>query len=241
MSRTDSQDAEGVREFEPGPAYEAAAIMLDNLSVPVAPAEAHGMLCGLLSSQPSGMAKTRWFTELLDAASLQPESLAAKAADVRALDHWFIASIAALDDADLGFMPLLPDDDRPLASRLQALADFCAGFNYGLGIGIAGRGSRPLPGDTAEIVKDFQAIESSDADRESVGADDAGADEEGAYIELVEYVRVGVLLIHEELRPVSRPGGAANAATSAVASSAVASDGPDTAGFIVFPSDPQVH
>lgn len=197
--------------------------MLDRLSVPVAVAEAHGMLCGLLCSLPSAMAKTRWFSELLDAAGLSAGSLAGRAAELHALDRWFIASAAALNDAELGFTPLLPDDEVPLGTRLAALGDYCSGFTYGLGIGIAGRGSRPLPADSAEIVRDFQAIESSDVESD---ADGISREAESAYIELVEYVRVGVLLIHEELRPVTPAG---------------AGTGTGAAGGQRRPTDPQVH
>ncbi len=184
--------------------------MLDDLAVPLMPAEAHGMLCGLLCSQPAGAAKTRWFSELLDAAGLQAESLAAQAGNLRVLDHWFTRCVTALDDPELDFEPLLPDDEATLKSRSQALADFCAGFTYGIGIGIgiAVRGSRPLPADTAELVKDFQTIESSVADAADRNTD---ADDEAAFVELVEYVRVGVLLVHEELRPVVEISGTAGA------------------------------
>ncbi len=51
-----------------------------------------------------------------------------------------------------------------------------------------------MPADTREIIEDFQAIEAADVD-------DASANEE-VYTELLEYVRVGVLLILEELRPI---------------------------------------
>ncbi len=155
------------------------------------------MVSGLLSAQPSTVAKPRWFTEILDAAGVQADSLKSSASDVHALDAWFNHSLETLNDTDLGFAPLLPGDDVPLVDQLTALSDFCAGFNYGVGIGTGGRGGKPLPTDTQEILGDFQAIEST----EVTEADDV---DEDTFVELAEYVRVGVLLIHEELQPIER-------------------------------------
>jgi len=137
-------------------------------------------------------------TELLDAAGVEPARFAEHADDVRGLDRLFATTVEKINGAELEFSPLLPDDDDPLSMRTAALADFCAGFTYGLGIGVAGRGSRALPEDTQELVNDFQAIEAIDpADA------DTSSDEEAAFVELSEYVRVGVLCIHEELQPVT--------------------------------------
>jgi len=53
-----------------------------------------------------------------------------------------------------------------------------------------------LPEDTAELIEDFNEIDST------ATSDTQGADEE-SLIELTEYVRVGVLLINEEMQPVT--------------------------------------
>ena len=125
-----------------------------------------------------------------------PEALAGRAADLRALDEWFGAEIAALNDVELDFALALPDDDARSPERVAALGEFCAGFVYGVGIGVAARGNPALPADTRELLEDFMAID---------GADDDGAEaaDEEAFVELAEYVRVGVLLVNEELKPVT--------------------------------------
>lgn len=171
---------------------------LERLDVPLGVAEAQGLACGLLCSRPASNAKSRWFSELLDAAALVPEALAERATDLRALDDWFGAELAALNDAELDFALALPDDEQPLGRRVDALGEFCAGFVYGVGIGVAARGNPPLPEDTRELLEDFMAIDGAD------GAGEGGADE-AAFVELVEYVRVGVLLVNEELKPVTPP------------------------------------
>ena len=183
---------------------QAIASALDRLAVPLALAEVHGLKCGLLCSLSSAAAKTRWFTELLDAASLEPASVAAKSAELKALDEWSLHTQSSLNDADMEFAPAVPDDEVPVGDRLKALADFCGGFTYGIGIALARRGQKPLPADTREIIEDFQAIEAADPEDTDEGeAPATPAEQEDVYIELLEYVRVGVLLVLEEMRPIS--------------------------------------
>ncbi len=67
------------------------------------------------------------------------------------------------------------------------------GFLYGLGSGSIQDLSK-LPGEVGEVVKDFDEIT-----RVGVDAGDAEESNEAAYAELVEFVRVGVQLVFEEL------------------------------------------
>jgi uncharacterized protein YgfB (UPF0149 family) len=179
----------------------------------------------------STAAKTRWFTELLDAAAIKSDAVASKAAELKVLDEWFSETLASLNDVELEFAPAMPDDSLPVAIKIRALGDFCGGFTYGLGIALSQRGQKPIPPDTLEIIEDFQAIESADVEGSGLqsGAQGAvqqdfppeakdGSDSENTlamdpkgqaeqqevmYNELLEYVRVGVLLVLEELRPVT--------------------------------------
>lgn len=175
--------------------FDDLSSLLGRLQVPISPSEAHGLLCGLLCAQSSATAKGVWLGELLDAAALEPGSLNDRVEDIRALDTWFSGVLETMHDADLGFNLMLPGDNTGLPERVRALGDFCAGFCYGVGIATAGRGAVSLPEDTAELIKDFNEIDST------VTTDTSSADEE-TLTELSEYVRVGVLLIHEELQPV---------------------------------------
>ncbi len=196
----------------------SAAHALESLGVPLSVAEAHGLACGLLCSRTATGAKSRWFTELLDAAGLAPEALAAHASAVRDIDAWFEATRASLNAAELDFEPALPDDEEPVARRIDALGDFCSGVTYGIGLGTAARGNRPMPEDVRELLSDFQAIDA--AERGAGAHASAEADStEADYAELVEYVRVGVLVMLEELRPVAAgaPGAAVGAAVGAAA------------------------
>ncbi len=176
--------------------FDDLSALLARLEVPIGPSEAHGLLCGLLSAQPSASSKRVWLTELLEAASLTPGTLEGKADDIKALDGWFTQVLESMHDADLNFNPLMPDDKVALNIRFRALGDFCAGFCYGVGLGTTGRANGKLPEDTAEIIKDFNEIDST-------ATNNAEEVDEETFSELYEYVRVGVLLITEELQPVT--------------------------------------
>ena len=98
------------------------------------------------------------------------------------------------------FDPLLPDDDAALDERVDALSAWCQGFLYGFG-------SRPRPqppapsGEVAEVLADFAEISRGG----SVGLEPMEI-EEDAYTELVEFLRVGVQLVYDELRAERRQG-----------------------------------
>lgn len=175
--------------------FDSMRTLLDRLEIPLGVAEVHGVLCGLMCSESATVAKSRWFAELLDAAGLKPDAVAQQAEPLRELDRWFGNTIDRLNDTDLRFEPLLPDDSASLSSRVGSLGEFCGGFCYGVGIGSARRGNDPLPTDTRELIEDFQAIDGTEAEALDEGDEDALA-------ELIEYVRVGVLLVHEELKPI---------------------------------------
>lgn len=86
----------------------------------------------------------------------------------------------ALADAELDYMPLLPDDEHPLSERVGALSDWCSGLL--LGFGLAGGAVRP---DEAELLADVQQIA-------TIAFDDGDDDEDGeiSYADLVEFVRL---------------------------------------------------
>lgn len=103
-----------------------------------------------------------------------------------------------LADDDLGFEPLLPDDDTPLVQRGDALVEWCRGFLGG--VGLAGIAASPgLTDDAAEILGDFGTIAAT------AFAYDEDDGDETALIEVLEFVRIGVLLLHTEMarRPVA--------------------------------------
>ncbi len=99
---------------------------------------------------------------------------------------------AWLDDPELRFEPLLPSANSALDVRADALVEWCRGFLSGLGLAGTALGSG-LSGDAAEVLHDL-------ADIAGARFEYADAEEdENALTEVVEFIRVGVLLLHAEL------------------------------------------
>lgn len=146
-------------------------------------AEAHGLLAGLLCVE-SEIDAAAWIARLDSAASG-----IANERELGVLEWLFEDTKRQLDDFDFSFELLLPDDSNPLDLRAAALAEWCQGFLYGLGQATAGA---EWPGDCAELLRDFAAI----AQLDPVAGDES---DEVAFVELREYVRVGVQVICSEL------------------------------------------
>ncbi len=104
------------------------------------------------------------------------------------------------NDGVLGFQPLLPADDEPIGERTLALGEWCQGFLYGLGAGVAVPDPAALQGEAAEVLRDMTEITHVDVD-----PDDDAESNEAAYAELVEFVRVGVQLLYDHLQPLREP------------------------------------
>lgn len=154
-----------------------------------AAAEAHGSLCGLLCAGVQDVPEAWIQNTLADAEDYQFGGRD----DARALlDALHAATVAALTAGDMGFQLLLPDDETSLEDRAAALAAWCSGFLYGLAV----RGLRPmaeLPDELREILSDFAEI-----GRAGVAEEEAEEAGEGAFAELVEYVRVATQIVYDE-------------------------------------------
>lgn len=174
---------------QPLPDYDQVNDALRGVPSEFDAAEFHGQLCGLLCSC-DGLQLHDWL--MVSLPESDPSSLSPLTHELFRvlLDH----SQAGLSGADFGFQLLLPDDEASLAARLEALANWCQGFLFG--ISHAGVSDiQALPGELPEIVEDFLSI--SRAENFELENEE---DDEAAYMELVEYVRVGVQLFSEELR-----------------------------------------
>lgn len=154
-------------------------------------AEAHGTLVGSLCASRFTLAD--WLAEIL------PEGRAdGMAAD--SLREVFAETANALVEGAMAFQPLLPADDAPIGDRTSALGEWCQGFLYGLGTGVAVPDPASLSGDAAEVLRDMTQITQVDVDP----ADDDESNE-AAYAELVEFVRVGVQVLFDHLQPLREP------------------------------------
>lgn len=151
----------------------------------ISASEAHGIICGVVCVHEDNTSP--WVDEIIDGAD--PEIDVQACVDL--LLVVFESTREQLISANFEFEPLLPDDDETLEQRGIALGEWCTGFLYGLTL--AGTVSfERLPKDSQEVVEDltkFAAIRATNSE---------GEEEEAAFLELVEYIRVGVMLISED-------------------------------------------
>jgi uncharacterized protein YgfB (UPF0149 family) len=161
--------------------------VIDGLDTTVDAAEAHGCLCGAVCTS-ADYPFERWIEEFAP-----DEARPLPAASEQPLRLLFADTVRTLRGDEMEFEPLLPDDDTTLERRTIALSQWCQGFLYGFSAGAAVR-AEALPDAVSEVLRDLTHIS-----RATVDIGEAGEEEEESYVEVVEYIRVGAQLIHDEL------------------------------------------
>lgn len=164
--------------------------------------ESHGALCGMLCAQGATEA-SQWMLHVLG--EHEDTSKALQQAGKKLIQIHQI-SVESMNDNDAEFELMLPDDDEPLEMRVEALGMWCQGFVYGLAVGGI-KEDTVLPEDSKELIKDILEISRAgyvvDSEAELAAADEEASEEdEVAFMEVSEYVRMGILLIYEELQPL---------------------------------------
>lgn len=152
-------------------------------------AEGHGLLCAMLCTM-EGVTADAWLDIALSGAGQD----AVVPAPSEVLASLFDETRRQFDSDEFDFHLLLPPDDAILAVRVEALGHWCQGFLAGLAVGGIQQPEN-LPGELPEIIQDM--LEISRAEGYELEED---AEDEAAYAELVEYLRMGVLLFREEFR-----------------------------------------
>jgi len=158
-------------------------------------AQTHGLLTGRLAiaGAPAG---PHWLQQVLEGVD---ESNELRGECQKHLDILYQSTFWQLSERLSAFEPLLPDNDDDVAQRTTALAHWSEGFLHGL---VSAKhsdalkerlGSEPL----SDIIKDLLQITRA-------GLDSSTDDEENesAYVELVEYLRVVSQLCYEELADI---------------------------------------
>jgi len=164
------------------------AIAQGNLE-PAELAECHGVACGLLCRAPDATLDV--FVSLLDMLELVKEPGSGL---MMSLEELLNASGEQLADEDMGLALWLPNDEETLEDRTMALAQWCGGFLAGIGSSGDDKLSA-MSDDANEALKDLQQISTADVTDTNESEED-----ENAYAEIVEYIRVVVLMIREDLR-----------------------------------------
>jgi yecA family protein len=151
----------------------------------------HGLLCGLLCVD-GALSSDTWLNCVVDEL---PEDKNLTQVSRQLLLELQDVTFSQLTADSFGFSLLLPSDHISLPQRTLSLGYWCQGFLSGLGLGGMQK-SWTLSAEAEEFLNDLLQIA-------QVGFDTQNAVEEDecAYTEIVEYVRIGVLLMEQELRP----------------------------------------
>ncbi|MES2216883.1 MAG: UPF0149 family protein [Pseudomonadota bacterium] len=168
------------------PDYSEIANALTKTAATISPSEAHGLMSGIICSSPDSDSPL-WEKVLLGPKKSEPGK--------KILYQLFQYTETQISEFALEFVPVLPDDSADINERTECLGLWCQGFLVGLQQGTL---TLPEDGDSeaAGALHDLTEI----AQVNHGGSDNGNEEEETAYFELVEYVRLAVLMLYHELR-----------------------------------------
>ena len=159
------------------------------------PSECHGILCGLICAQDRAP-ENIWKQLILPTDSGQNQQTKNVCGLIQAT---YVKTVQELCDHGFTFTLLLPNDDQLLDKRIEALGQWCQGFLLGMTEGGL-QSFDGLPTDTTELMRDFVKIA-----RLADSTPDDDNDNETDFIEIEEYVRLGIQLIYQELQTANSP------------------------------------
>lgn len=163
--------------------------LFEKTSQSFTPAYMHGLAWAILITvTEKGMVQIPFFQ------GLTPEELGL-------FKNLYEVSTLQLRDPEMGIVLLLPEDNAPLSYRLEALVDWCEGFLHGIQLAETCRPDCVALPESREILKDIEEISGLHCDEIST------QDNERHYLELIEFMRVAVLLLEASLNqpPVVLP------------------------------------
>lgn len=166
--------------------------ILHLIGADINPGELHGTLCGMFCAH-NNITQDNWYQSLVPAfAAGNGGQHQATASFIQLHDE----TQRQFNDPTCDFQLLLPDQNTDIDARSRALGDWCQGFVMGMMMcGI--KDFRKLPENSAEACNDIVEIARAGSGYEAEDTEEDAI----ALEELIEYVRVGVLLINEELHP----------------------------------------
>ena len=168
--------------------YQRLQGVLDTLHCDIGAPECHGMLCGVLCGRTHFDRQT-WLRHLSGQDDVSPFE---SGEPQETVDKLVDQTRESLGRIDLGFALLLPEDNRPLGERATAFGRWCRGFLSGFGLsGIADL--RVLSEDARGFLKDLERFGSLAI------PDNEDEDDERAFTELIEFTRMGVLVLRDDV------------------------------------------
>lgn len=177
--------------------YQQLGAQLDSQGILISPAETHGVVLGMMSVKPQVIQADEVLVTIMQ---LNEEE---KVDDEKSFLQFLAVMVEQVREMlfSQGFdvQLLLPQDDNNLEDQTLALSYWCRGYVFGL-VAAGLQDFKTLPKDAAEIIQDILQISEINTD-----LDEQGNEEEKAFFELEQFVRVGVQLVFEELNPPTAP------------------------------------
>lgn len=160
------------------------------------PAFIQGMLIGLLCGD-NDIQEAVWIKKLIEEASIK----SVKESFLKVLHDLYQETNKGMNGSGFELELCLPDDNEALVYRAMMVGQLCEGILYGLGlIGCLSDAENEIAPDVRELVNDFSDIASIDI--EDLGKSVAEGDtEESDLMQLIEFVKIGILTINESLNP----------------------------------------
>jgi uncharacterized protein YgfB (UPF0149 family) len=166
------------------PTYTELDVALSKTKLKLHPSQVHGIICGILCGTADKNAEWEALITGDEVAPVVHKALVALYEATQKQLHDFLFEIEML----------LPADAVDLSHRAEALTLWCQGMLTGLKIAQVPLMDRE-PGELTEAINDF--IEIAKMNYEEVVSSE---EDEVAYTELVEYVRMAAILIYQELQ-----------------------------------------
>jgi len=160
------------------------------------PSFIQGMLIGLLCGD-SEIQETVWIKKLIEEANIK----SVKESFLKGLHDLYQETNQGLNGSGFELELCLPDDGESVVYRASMIGQLCEGVLYGLGlIGCLQDAENEVPAEVRELVNDFSDIASIDVEGLGQSIED-GDTEESDLMQLVEFVKIGVMTINESMNP----------------------------------------
>jgi len=161
------------------------------------PSFIQGMLIGLICGD-NDIEEAVWIKKLIEEAQIKK----VKESFLIALHALFQETNKGLNGSGFELVLCLPDEEDDVIARAAMLGHLCEGVLYGLGlIGRLHDAEESISKEVRELINDFGDIAQIDIEA-LAQAKDLGDAEESDLMQLVEFVRIGVMMINEELNPI---------------------------------------
>ncbi|MEL0658531.1 UPF0149 family protein [Psychromonas arctica] len=165
------------------PSFDEISQALDSADLFTNAAETHGVLSGFVCGGVALDDKS-WqslFNDVVNEGMALPQAVKSLVSSI------YADVVKQCTDDGLGFNLLLPEDEKPLDERAEAMAQWAQGFL--VGFGMVQQALNQASDDVQEVIRDIRDISQLSLDFEQ-----EDEDSEIAFTEIVEYLRVSAML-----------------------------------------------